>query len=104
MKTITAEFVYNGKTYTLKAKLTDNMKLSKSKDNMATEIIEDGQDGRWSLFFEDFNKDFHVELVMYLDSDDNSKWHEADYAILWSRQSDCILADVDITKQRVQFR
>lgn len=105
MKTITAEFVYEGKTYTLTAKLTNNGKLSSSKDNMATKIIATS-DGicRWSLYFEGISEDFDVELVMYLDVDDSSNWrYEADYAILWSRHAPVILAEVDITAQRVRF-
>lgn len=97
MVTIKAEFEYEGKTYKLQAKLTNDGKLSNSKGNMASDII-DYEDGFYGLVFEDVAEDFFVELAMYANS------FEAQCAILWRTDADCILAAVDPIKQQTTFR
>lgn len=96
MITIKAEFEYEGKTYKLQAKLTNDGKLSNSKGNMASDII-DYEDGFYGLVFDDVAEDFYVELTVYADS------FEVQHAILWRTDSDCILDGIDPVKNQVRF-
>ena len=72
------------------------MTLSESKQNQATDIIEDfGDDTRWSLYFADFDEEHDVEIVMLRDAD-GDKVFEADYAIIWSNgDNGCTEDEVD---------
>lgn len=96
MVIITIRFEYEGKQRTLKACLkNDMMTLSESKQNQATDLIEDfGDDDRWSLVF-DTDGDEMYEAVMYRDAD-GEKTTEVDYIIVWGGTGkDAILAEID---------
>lgn len=97
MVTITIKFDYDGNKQTLKACLkNDMMTLSESKQNQATDLIEDaGDDDRWSLVF-DTDGDEMYEVVMYRDAD-GEKTTEAEYVIVWGGTGkDAILAEIDV--------
>lgn len=97
MVTIKIEFEYEGKQHNLKAMLNNDLsKLSKSKNNNATEIVDDfGDDGRWSLYFAD------VEVMMYRDAD-GDKQLEADYAIIWNKGNNGVIEDEIDVKSSVK--
>ena len=96
MVTLSIKFNYEGEEYKLKACLKNDMTLSESKQNQATDIIEDfGDDTRWSLYFADFDEEHDVEIVMLRDAD-GDKVFEADYAIIWSNgDNGCTEDEVD---------
>lgn len=71
------------------------MALSDSKQNQATDLVEDfGDDTRWSLYFADFDAEHDVEIMMLRDADGN-KTFDADYAIIWSKANGIIEDEVD---------
>lgn len=94
MITIKIEFDYEGKKHALKAMLNNDLsQLSKSKNNDATEIVDDfGDEERWSIIF-DQHDGRSLEVVMYRDSD-GEKTVEADYTIIWN--GDTIEAEIDV--------
>lgn len=95
MITLNIEFDYEGQKRKLKACLKNNMTLSDSKQNQATDLVEDfGDDTRWSLYFADYDAEHDVEIVMLRDADGN-KTFEVDYAIIWSKANDIIEDEVD---------
>lgn len=96
MITIKFEFNYEGKIYRPKACLKNDMTLSISKQNDATDLIEDfGDEGRWSLCFEDLIEGYCIEIVMYRDSE-GDMITEADYAIVWNNDIDSIEDTIDV--------
>jgi hypothetical protein len=103
MVTIKIEFEYEGKRHNLKAMLNNDLsKLSKSKNNNATEIVDDfGDDGRWSLYFADFDDGHDVEVMMYRDAD-GDKQLEADYAIIWNKGNNGVIEDEIDVKSSVK--
>lgn len=103
MVTIKIEFKYEGKQHNLKAMLNNDLsKLSKSKNNNATEIVDDfGDDGRWSLYFADFDDEHDVEVMMYRDAD-GDKQLEADYAIIWNKGNNGVIEDEIDVKSSVK--
>lgn len=97
-------FNYEEKIHKLKACLKNDETLSDSKQNQATDISDDfGDEKRWSLFFEDFDNEHDVEVMMLKDAD-GCKTMEADYAIIWGKGSMGTIEDeVDATCQ-VKYR
>lgn len=96
MITINFKFNYEGKTYKPKACLKNDMTLSDSKQNDATDLIADNSDeGRWSLCFEHIIEGYRIEIVMYRDGNGNMAT-EAEYAIVWNKESGCIDAEIDV--------
>lgn len=96
MITIKFEFNYQGETYKPKACLKDDMTLSNSKQNDATDLIEDYRDGsRWSLCFEDFIEGYLIEIVMYRDGEGDMTT-EAEYAIVWDNETGTIEDTIDV--------
>lgn len=96
MVTISIGFEYEGNKKTLKACIkNDMMTLSDSKQNQATDIVEDfGDEDRWSLVF-DTDCDEMYEAVMYRDAD-GVKTTEVEYVIVWGgTDKQAILAEVD---------
>lgn len=100
MVTIKIEFEYDGKQHNLKAMLNNDLsKLSKNKNNDATEIVDDFvDDERWSIIFDEY--ELNVEVVMYRD-DDGEKTPEADYAIIWN--GDTVEAEIEV-KSCVKYK
>lgn len=95
MVTIKIEFEYEGKQHNLKAILNNDLsKLSKSKDNDATEIVDDfGDEDRWSIIFGEYDE-LYVEAVLYRNSESGDKTPDVDYAIIWN--GDVIEAEIDV--------
>lgn len=100
MTILNISFNYEGKAYKLKACLKNDDTLSNSKQNQATDISEDfGDDKRWSLFFEDFDNEHDIEVMMFKD-DYSHKTMEADYAIIWGKGANGVIEDeIDVTCQ-----
>ena len=93
MNTIRCTFKSNGETISKTAVLNDDFtKLSKSKKNQATEIIEDliEYEGVWGLSFDD---DPNYELQFKVD-DDGNKTLEPVKAITWEGGTDGVITDV----------
>lgn len=93
MKTIRCTFKSNGSKITKTAILNDDFtKLSKSKKNQATEIIEDliEYEGVWGLSFDD---DPNYELQFKVD-DDKGRTLEPVKAITWEGGTDGVITDV----------
>ncbi len=95
MVTITIKFEYDGKKHTLKACLKNDMTLSDSKQNQATDVVEDfGDEYRWSLIF-DTDGDEMYEAVMYRDAE-GEMTTEVEYIIVWGgTDKQAILSEVD---------
>lgn len=102
MITIKFEFNYEGKTYRPKACLKDDMTLSNSKQNDATDLIEDfGDESRWSLCFEDLIEGHSIEIVMYRDGEGDMTT-EAEYAIVWNNEIDNIEDTIEVKSRTIR--
>lgn len=103
MKTITIKFTYNKEPYNLKAILKDNMTLSNSKSNQATDLIEDyGDENRWSLIFEP-NSEIMVEVIM-LRNALGKMTTKSEYAIIWGGLDRGVIIDTINVKSTTKTR
>lgn len=103
MKTISIKFKYEDESYNLKAILKDDMTLSNSKSNQATDLIEDfGEPGRWSLIFEP-TTEMMIEVIMYRDSMGRMTT-EAEYAIIWGGTDRDAILDTIKVKSTTKIR
>lgn len=94
MITITIKFEYEDKKQSFKACLKNDMTLSDSKQNQATDLVEDSADDRWSLFFDTDGEEMY-EAVMYRNADGDMTT-EVEYVIVWGgKDKDAILAEID---------
>lgn len=102
MITINFKFNYEGKTYKPKACLKNDMTLSNSKQNDATDLIADnGDEGRWSLCFDDLIEEYLIEIVMYRDGNGNMAT-ETEYAIVWNKEGDYIEDEIDVKSSTIR--
>lgn len=97
MITIKIEFDYDGRHIKFAAYLKDDMTLSVSKKNAGVDLVEDIEEGRWSLVFNEM-----FEVVMYRDADGN-RTCEAERAIIWNVQKGYILDEVE-ARSKVSYK
>lgn len=103
MITLNISFNYEDELYKLKACLKNDMTLSNSKQNQATELIEGfGDEKRWSLYFADFDDEHDVEVIMLRDADGNQTF-EADYAIIWGGRDKGVIEDEVDAQSKVTY-
>lgn len=102
MITLKLQFDYEGKTHKLQANLKNDMTISETKGNQATDIVEDfGEDERWSLIFGEHDLGY-IEVVMYRDSETKEMLPEADYIIIWN--GDTIEAEINKFYQQRKYK
>ena len=95
MVIVTIKFEYEDKKHSFKACLKNDMTLSDSKQNQATDLVEDSEDDRWSLIFDTDGEEMY-EAVMYRNND-GEMTTEAERVIVWGGNAEkgIILDEVD---------
>lgn len=90
--TIKIHFKYENRKHTLTAILNDDLTLSKSRKNQATDVIENfGDDSRWSIVF-DIDNGILYEAIMLRDIN-GDKSMKVDHVIIWGGEDRSTLLD-----------
>lgn len=100
--TIKIHFKYENRKHTLTAILNDDLTLSKSRKNQATDIIDNYDDSRWAIVF-DLDDEIIYEAVM-LRNVDGGKSMKVKYVIIWGGTDRSTLLDSVIATSTVNCK